>query len=225
MIKQVIDKLQPLEYLYFLPKYGGLVRTARKKVVVSEDETTELLFPVSLNTGADCYETGEYRNLVPDTDQRSIVYIEQTTDIEAIEKPPLPSRYNIGAYGVTVRIVVWLNLPKLGHEHYAQSIEPYLTAVFGVVQDAGYDIRRVLVRDEEIFSKYAYDDRILSKLGYPYDFFAVDVDATMRNYPQCDIMRIPGEINCGFLHFYPGWRAHGTNAYYSTLNNEIWHRS
>jgi hypothetical protein len=118
---------------------------------------------------------------VPNTKYKSVSYFE----IQEINEVDSTAHHTI--FEGTVRFVCWLNLPLINQTLDPINNIPY--EVLGVVprklsnvspfvfcQVIGVDIKH----NEDIFSKYSYEESETQYLMFPFDFFAVDFKLRFR---------------------------------------------
>ena len=195
-IKYLIDtilspKIQPLD---FVDRYSGIVRT----INIAEGNGTETgivkRYPLACDvTGVDCANIGIYQNLVPDDTKKSVIYWEMVSPMTNGGMTKTRDFYRKKFKG-TARLVVWLNLAKLGIDNCTDSIlvlpilEKEITTK-GKITGGIYDgdllwiepLRMVNQDINIIFGKYDYN-KLKNYYLYPFDFFAIDVQFTLE---QC----------------------------------------
>ena len=195
-IKYLIDtilspKIQPLD---FVDRYAGIVRT----INIAEGNGTETgiikRYPLACDvTGVDCANVGVYQNLVPDDTKKSVIYWEMISPMSNTGYTKTKDFYRKKFKG-TARLVVWLNLAKLGITNCTDSIlvlpilEKEITTR-GKILSGIYEgdllwiepLRMVNQDINTIFGKYDYN-KLKNYYLYPFDFFAIDVQFTLE---QC----------------------------------------
>ena len=195
-IKYLIDTiLSPkIQTLDFVDRYAGIVRT----INIAEGNGTETgivkRYPLACNvTGVDCANVGIYQNLVPDDTKKSVIYWEMVSPMTNGGMTKTRDFYRKKFKG-TARLVVWLNLAKLGIDNCTDSIlvlpilEKEITTK-GKITGGIYDgdllwiepLRMVNQDINTIFGKYDYN-KLKNYYLYPFDFFAIDVQFTLE---QC----------------------------------------
>ena len=195
-IKYLIDTiLSPkIQTLDFVDRYAGIVRT----INIAEGNGTETgivkRYPLACNvTGVDCANIGIYQNLVPDDTKKSVIYWEMVSPMTNGGMTKTRDFYRKKFKG-TARLVVWLNLAKLGIDNCTDSIlvlpilEKEITTK-GKITGGIYDgdllwiepLRMVNQDINTIFGKYDYN-KLKNYYLYPFDFFAIDVQFTLE---QC----------------------------------------
>jgi hypothetical protein len=195
-IKYLIDtilspKIQPLD---FVDRYAGIVRT----INIAEGNGTETgiikRYPLACDvTGVDCANVGIYQNLVPDDTKKSVIYWEMISPMSNMGMTKTKDFYRKKFKG-TARLVVWLNLAKLGIDNCTDSIlvlpilEKEITTrgkILGGIYEGDLlwiePLRMVNQDINTIFGKYDYN-KLKNYYLYPFDFFAIDVQFTME---QC----------------------------------------
>jgi hypothetical protein len=192
-IKYLIDTiLSPkLTALSFVDRYASIVRTINIAETVSGIVKR---YPVSCDVSAvDCVNTGLYQDLVPNDTKTSVVYWEMIQPMSNIGYTRTNDFYQKRFRG-TARLVVWLNLAKLGIDNCTSSlelipiIEKELTTkgkIIGGIYDGNLlwiQPRSMVKQDINIvFGGYDYN-KLKNYYLYPFDFFAIDVEFTME---QC----------------------------------------
>ena len=173
-------------------------------------------FPISCDvTGTACYEQGRYFDLLPNDLYRAVIYFEQLGDVRFTGY--LDSKDKTMIYETNLRLVGWINAKKLGSTDCAITsrivlgIIKALTAVKGesnrkagrlTVADAAFtgaivevDVVRQLRQDPSIFSRYNMPNG--GQLLYPWDYFALDIAATLYVGRNCfDAVEADTEILC-----------------------------
>jgi hypothetical protein len=237
-IKYLIDTIltPKISVLDFVDRYAGIVRT----INIAEGNGTETgivkRYPVACNvTGADCANIGIYQNLVPDDTKKSIVYWEMIQPMSNVGYTSTRNFFEKRFRG-TARLVVWLNLAKLGIENCTDAVniipilEKEITTrgkiIGGIFDGAQLRIQPLRMVNQEIntvFGKYDYN-KLKNFYLYPFDFFAIDVQFTLEQcldkggtfpvLPEADCEnQIPSEVVCKSLSF------DGVNEYIDCTNN------
>ena len=237
-IKYLIDTIltPKISVLDFVDRYAGIVRT----INIAEGNGTETgivkRYPVACNvTGADCANIGIYQNLVPDDTKKSIVYWEMIQPMSNVGYTSTRNFFEKRFRG-TARLVVWLNLAKLGIENCTDAVniipilEKEITTrgkiIGGIFDGAQLRIQPLRMVNQEIntvFGKYDYN-KLKNFYLYPFDFFAIDVQFTLEQcldkggtfpvLPAADCEnQIPSEVVCKSLSF------DGVNEYIDCTNN------
>ena len=236
-IKYLIDTiLSPrIQVLDFVDRYAGIVRT----INIAEGNGTETgivkRYPLACNvTGVDCANIGIYQNLVPDDTKKSVIYWEMVSPMTNGGMTKTRDFYRKKFKG-TARLVVWLNLAKLGIDNCTDSIlvlpilEKEITTK-GKITGGIYDgdllwiepLRMVNQDINTIFGKYDYN-KLKNYYLYPFDFFAIDVQFTLEQclskgglFPCAVPVDCPNsgeQIQCKSLDF------DGVNEYINCTNN------
>jgi hypothetical protein len=195
-IKYLIDTiLSPqITALEFADKYAGIVKTINIAVDNQSDTGIIKRYPVACNVqGDDCANIGIYGELVPDDTKKSVIYWELIQPMTNAGYTKTRDFYNKRFKG-TARLIVWLNLAKLGIEDCNGAIltlpilEKILTQkgkiLTGVYENSLLWIEpKSLVKQDinTIFGNYDYP-KLKNYYLYPFDFFAIDVNFTLE---QC----------------------------------------
>lgn len=188
-IKYLIDtEISPeLELLPFVDRYGGIVKTMNILADGGEQSGKQQRYPVACDvTAADCNNIGIYQNLVPDDSKLSVIYWEELTPMQNTGTV-LQNDFYTKKFKGTARLVVWLNLNKLGIDNCKDaintlpSIEKIITKQ-GKISSGLYEGAVIKIEPKgmakkdpkTIFSKYTYPINSQYYL-YPYDYYAIDV--------------------------------------------------
>lgn len=180
-----------IESLPWIDRYGGLVRKAIQTKVDPENGLIyQNSYPVSSDVDGRCFETGRYKDLIPDDKFKSISFFEnygqsQVADATFMGRDTIKIKSN-------VRFVCWLNLKKLGitkdyNPEFALNFMDLISKshpkVDGVLE---YSIKAIGLsfRNEDVFAEYTFNDKI-SMLMYPYDFFAVTFEIVIHIQRGC----------------------------------------
>ena len=195
-IKYLIDTIltPKISVLDFVDRYAGIVRT----INIAEGNGTETgivkRYPVACDvTGADCANIGIYQDLVPNDTKKSVIYWEMIAPMSNVGYTSSRNFFEKRFRG-TARLVVWLNLAKLGIENCTDAVniipilEKEITTrgkiMGGVFDGAQLRIQPLKMVAQEIntvFGKYDYN-KLKNFYLYPFDFFAIDVQFTLE---QC----------------------------------------
>ena len=195
-IKYLIDTIltPQITALEFADKYAGIVKTINIAVDNQSDTGTIKRYPVAFNVqGDDCAKIGVYGELVPDDTKKSVIYWELIQPMTNAGYTKTRDFFNKRFKG-TARLIVWLNLAKLGIDDCNGAIltlpilEKILTQkgklLTGVYEKSLLWIEpKNLVKQDinTIFGNYDYP-KLKNYYLYPYDFFAIDVNFTLE---QC----------------------------------------
>lgn len=207
MLKTAIDTLDTvIQSLGYINRYGGLVIPITEAIEIGQDAQEQPIFdyrtyPVTAKMdGIACFEQGKYSDLIPRDIYSSLAYFEQQSSLQRITSD---ASYDTVSFAGSVRMVVWLNIPKLNINNtgatdltISQWLAPHLTSkIEGTkpISDAvltGYvdfEFSGMPIKSHELFGKYSYgNSRELSyMLLYPYDFFAIDFDVKITFNKSC----------------------------------------
>lgn len=192
MIQTILNQwTDEIAALPFIERYGGLVRPMRVQMP-SSGGTIEKTFPVSCSVSAsNCFESGKYRDLVPDDRYKSVAYWEDLSGLSF-----LPGR-RAGTLRATatVRFVCWVNLKAVGIDS-CDGLEALVMNAIGLTESktniddpvriASITMKPVGIesKDLRVFQSYSYDD--LDKMFYfPYDFFAIRYEISFLISKDC----------------------------------------
>lgn len=209
MIKTIVDLFQAqIQALPFVGNYGGLVRVITQNKVIDEKTgaTKRIVFPVTCNAPSDCWKHGFHRAITPDSRNKSIFYFE-TVQEPAFVKYDGP-KMNRLLYSGKIRLVGWLNLPKLGFEKDCSIDEGIFYADFMEMLPGRYSIggnfassmvqigEPSIVPKERVFSSYTYSD-VSKNLLYPYVYFALDFPLAISINKLCLVSpTIAAPVDC-----------------------------
>lgn len=192
MIENIISAYKDtIISLPWIDRYGGLVRKATKSKI--EQETGMIftdIYPVSSDADGRCFETGRYKDLIPDDKFKSVSFFEAYNPQEVSDAVFM--NRDTTRFRTHVRFVAWLNLKKLG------SVKEYnpefaLNLIDTISQSrpeiAGflhYTIKAVGLsfRNSDVFGEYSFNE-LINKLMYPYDYFAVTFQIEMHIQKGC----------------------------------------
>ncbi len=195
-IRYLIDTiLSPqITALDFADKYAGIVRTIN--IAVDNQSETGIIkrYPVACNViNGDCANVGLYNELVPDDTKKSVIYWELIQPMTNAGFTKTNDFYNKRFKGVA-RLVVWLNLAKLGLDEcngaiYTVPILEKILTTRGKIQSGIYENSLLWIEPKSlvkqdintIFGGYDYP-KIKNYYLYPFDFYAIDVNFTLE---QC----------------------------------------
>lgn len=171
--------------LNFIERYGGIVRPVTQVREGEEDRRYSDTFPVSRYVSvSDCFNSGMYRDLIPDESYKSVAYWEQRGNGDIRQGGPKGNQWQATQ---DMRFVCWLNFKKLGLTNYdaTDQLELYLIERVhtqnGQTQSvSGYTFRTGITRfrpversPRVVFASYTYDEMEWA-FSWPYGFFAVD---------------------------------------------------
>jgi hypothetical protein len=163
-------------------RVGGLVMP----VQIRQEGGGILTVPISHDVdGAECWETGKYKDLLPNDRYKTVTFWEQRSDAAPIDNGFYDSKKKFRYLSVDLRLVCWVNLKELGYTdlNVTDRIQAtILEAVWNsngqyLIDETDYKIRfevmhqRTVNRQPGIFDAYSVDT---SALMYPFDFFGID---------------------------------------------------
>lgn len=177
--------------LAFIDRLAGLVKVMSGTVEVSESSTKRIYIPIACDvTEADCM-AGRYQDLVPDASKRSVIYFEDMGGVQS-----LPDEQGMMRFRANLRLVVWLNLSRMGLTDCDYSAMAALAIIKAIKQTKKYNnegdfvhFNVVAISEQEksnaIFNKYSYEESITQYLLYPYDYFALNISVEFAVNPNC----------------------------------------
>lgn len=239
-IRYLIDTIltPQITALDFADKYAGIVRTIN--IAVDNQSETGIIkrYPVACNVvNGDCANVGLYNELVPDDTKKSVIYWELIQPMTNAGFTKTNDFYNKRFKGVA-RLVVWLNLAKLGLDEcngaiYTVPILEKILTTRGKIQSGIYQNSLLWIEPKSlvkqdintIFGGYDYP-KIKNYYLYPFDFYAIDVNFTLEQclskggiFPtgaalDC-VNQIPENEVCKSLSF------DGVNEFINCTNNPV----
>lgn len=186
----------------YVDRIAGIVMTMSEQIP-TENGTFVKKFPASCDVdGVDCDEaTSRYKDLIPNTSKKSVIYFEDISGVKFLRQ----ERNNL-IFEARPRLVVWLNMKKLGKTDcsisslvsadlirrlLANSIN---TATFNRVK---IDVLGEPVKSNGIFSRYTFKEEEIQYLMYPYDYFALDLKVEFAVNENCiDAFTVGIEDEC-----------------------------
>jgi hypothetical protein len=178
-----------IELLPFIDKIAGLVRPL--KVEVPGPNNTKVLktYPIASDVTSEACISGAYKNLIPDSKYKSIIYFEDAGITMTYREKRWVS------FTSRLTLVCWLNLSKLMDcDYHTGSTEAILSIMAnlpeGVIQSGVYREIRItsiseVVKSNAIFGRYTYDEIKTQYLLYPFDFFALNMVVDFRINLSC----------------------------------------
>ncbi|MBA2648068.1 MAG: hypothetical protein H0U75_00455 [Legionella sp.] len=203
MIVEVADIVQGyFSSLTFIDKRAGLVKAISKTDLDKNNHSVKKTFPVSCNVSAiDCINSGVYQDLMPNSNNKCILYLEDNGGIRLIGR----NGRNF-VFKASYRIVSWINNSKLGYMDCSVSGQIILALLNALpIQPTNEGIYQrlfveVLGQDPKSynpFSKYSYDEDKSQYLMRPFDYFSLPIEVEFHLHPSCAETFIEQtEINC-----------------------------
>lgn len=191
--------------LPWVDRYGGLVRTFEQIHDISTNENPVFIvkkFPVSCDvTNLQCEQEGRYNDLVPNSNYKSVVYLEDRGGVN-IAFPVTNSKERVYTYTSNIRLTAWLNGPALGYDScllgdmasldilrvlnfrkdaiaYHKTTWPFFSINSLEVRVTGFERHD----KDTVFDRYSYMDQ--EAFLAPFDFFAAKIQITARIMPGC----------------------------------------
>lgn len=176
--------------LSWVDKYAGVTYRAEKRDVVDLDgqqvSVVTAAYPVSCDVdGRACWEAGRYADLTPNSAKKSVLYWEAPDGMRLAKREG-----RLWQFEGMARLVVWLNLKKLGIADCSAPPTYMLSAIKAATMalqnapDGGLaganisvDFVSHIPRRLDLFAQYTYAD-YQHLLMYPNDFFALDFKVT-----------------------------------------------
>lgn len=193
----IIDKIKTLP---FIDKYSGVVKVVSYKAKNASGAFEKKTFPASCRTTLEECESGRYKDLVPDSSKKSVLYLED-------KGARIVNREGSRVFWKSsYDLICWLNMPNLGFAGCSYSgiaisgilskfpVKPFNNSIFSRIEIQATGIPG---RSNNPFVKYSYDESILQFLMYPYDFFVMNIDVDYMVDSKCltpEVLKPP--INC-----------------------------
>lgn len=180
----IIEKIKTLP---FVDKYAGVVRTLSYTDTV-EGKVIKKTFPASAQITLQACESGRYRDLCPDSNKKSVLYLEDKGARYISDEGP--KKFWRASY----QLVCWLNLPKLGYtstEYSSIAIQGILSKFpvtpfnSGIYQRIKINTQAQQAKNINPFVKYTYEETINQFLMYPFDYFVLDLEVDFIVNKNC----------------------------------------
>lgn len=170
--------------------YGGMSRTVATAIPTDDNKVYFKRYPVSCNTSLDDCKKGRYKDLVPDSKKRAILYWE---DYGNIMQKREGDNFTFVA---RLKLIGWVNLEKfknvvgctLTHLLVASIIKEIPTNFqnFGIFQSTKIRYKGEDPKTAQIFAKYTYSEEVNQYLLYPFDYFAMNFEIEFTINQACD---------------------------------------
>lgn len=200
MINQVGNILiNKFATLPFVDKYAGVVKTL--SFMMPKGETTvKKMFPAACSTTIEECESGQYKDLIPDSSKKSVMYLEDK-GMRFIKREG-GNLYWRGTYD----LVCWLNMKKLGFTDCSYSAIA-ITSIIAKVPLTPFNdgiYQRISImpisqgsKQVNPFQKYSYDETVTQYLMYPFDYFVLTLEVDFIINQKClEIPALNPPINC-----------------------------
>lgn len=172
--------------LPFIELIAGLTQPVSYQDKDANNEFRKVILPMAYDitdkteTAAEC-SVGKERDLVPNSDRKSIFYFEEI----ATGKISGTGRPGSNSMQTTIRLVGWLNKQKLFGDNYANIASFVNTAILsrlvrknpineGNIKRLSISVAGFPKPDANLFSKYTYDETIRQFLMPPFECTAID---------------------------------------------------
>lgn len=201
MVNEIVDILSArVGELEWVERRAGLVMAAQKPVQVRGDDGTLLTvgaenWPVACNvTPEGCADVNMLNALCPDSSRVSVLYWQDTAG--ATFQQTVGPKLKTLEFAFSVRLLAWLNLPKLGIADCAWAAR-VVPGIIGKLQgsQAGNDIYKnvrvtgitQLAKTPEVFNPFSFVQEGQKKGLFlpPYDYFALQVSGRFTIMPTC----------------------------------------
>lgn len=175
----------------WVDRYGGLVTR-----VMLQEENEKKYYPVSCFVDAEnCFENGMYKDMVPDSSKKSVLYFEQLDTMNFIESIDAKDRVHL--YQTRIRLVIYINLVKNGMDTPCQNLlylPNIIRAMVGKRQVLSDHYKNSIIEikppeinlSDQIFARYTYDETFVENLKlYPHQYYALDFDVDIYFDTKC----------------------------------------
>lgn len=170
--------------------YGGMSRTVAAAVPTDDNKVYFKKYPVSCNTTLDMCKKGRYKDLVPNSRKRSILYwVDYGNTMVKREGENF-------TFQARLKLIGWVNLEKfknvtgctLTHKLVASIIQAIPTNFenFGIFQSTKIRYKGEDPKNAQIFAGYTYSEEVNQYLLYPYDYFAMNFEIEFTINQACD---------------------------------------
>ncbi|MTB53016.1 hypothetical protein [Lewinella sp. W8] len=176
-----------------MERYGGISRPVKIPLQGAQDVPIYRTYPIRQGiSDSECYQQNGYLELVPDERYLNLTYMEVLRPMAEVTG----QTYGNFQFRGRVRLVFWLNLPKMGVHidnivgYAGIAARDIIAALSGDGPDnAGgrymYSNFSVLTSDMSVFSRYDYGPDADALMLYPFDFGAVDFDVDYLFSQNC----------------------------------------
>lgn len=230
MIQAILKSIKPtITSMTWVDRYAGLAMPVSRTKVISTGSTTggatgsttddggykqegKETFPIASDVDMKrCWETGDYQDLVPNSKYKSVIYWEDLTGLQEVNRRRISGGRHLVGMQATLRMVCWLNMKKLGYESNDGTSKFQLDAmktlmIDDIVLDNQTNIKityakmrvvEILKRDHQlIFGQYSYGGQS-DLFVYPWDFFALNVRLNVVMSNECaERLGAKGAIEC-----------------------------
>lgn len=184
-----MDKISTLPWI---DKYAGVVKIISQK---NESNKTQF-FPVSCqSTFTEC-NSSRYKDLIPDSSKKSVVYLE--------DKGIRP--VGVNKWSATFDLVAWLNFDKIGFSGCSYAgvaiagilskldINPFNSGVYTSIM---MEVTGQAPVNQNPFQKYSYDEAVTQFMMYPFEYFVLSINVNFDITPTCiSIPALGTEAEC-----------------------------
>ena len=201
MIYNVAEILKGrLSDLTWIDSLNGLVTSHTMETQTEKGEPLLKTVPVYCGEESGC-DINSVDPLVPDGKTSCMVYFEERTPFRLIG-----NERDWFYFRGQLMLVCWVNLRRLGVEGCDKTTliknSIFKNLFFEKQNFVDYEINAMsayvqeeVVKNQNIFSKWNYYDRLDKMLQAPYDYFAIIVEADFRIHRTCLSDFVPGTTN------------------------------
>lgn len=186
MISKIANILKNnIEALEWIDKISGMVITVNVQEKVGDNVITKS-YPVSCDITSDDCIKGHYKDLIPDSKKKSVVYFEDIGGTQFVKQEG-----NRLYYRASLRLVAWLNYKLLNEDScgvasVCENTGDYVLSIIKSLsympfdEDELYGIKiyppKQAEKSSDIFGRYTYAEEAVQYLMYPFDYFALDFE-------------------------------------------------
>ncbi len=178
--------------LPFIDVLAGLTKLHKEKIPNQGGEDLLQMYPVECATTQAQCTNGDYKDLSPDSDKKSVLYFEDL-GIQFLDK-----NVREVVYQSRLRLIGWLNLAHFVNGGCSMSAQVIANIVkelpfsqpINISGDMNLTKVKVIACQElpknaDIFLRYSYDEPRDQYLMYPFDFFAIELTTEFTLPYQC----------------------------------------
>jgi len=181
----------------WIDKFGGLARTVVHPECNLYDGATKIKrYPITCNQSVDCFSSGDYENLVPNCNYKSLVYFHQLG--MRVSNGDKSSMKHVKKITQQFRMVIWLNLDQLGVD-MCNPMEMYYLDLTKHIDcrkwpstqnGVGLITTNIVAYNSwedtinKVFRQYNYGDKYQLFLN-PYDIGSIDIEVCYHVDSNC----------------------------------------
>ena len=187
----------------YVDRIAGLVYPLERTVAGADYKSVKQIFPVSCTESPEaCTDDAVYKSLVPDAKYRSIIYFEEFSEVQFLER----DRHGL-KYATELLLVCWFNTLRfvngsrcnIGSLLASNIIGDLPFNYFNAAPYSQVHVTSVRqpIKSKDLFSKYTYNNELSQYLIYPFDFFALRIRVEFVLPLNCiELINITDDPNC-----------------------------